>query len=102
MLCLMLHDIISNLWVKNDLRIPFWHIWLTLVAKANLVAYRASMALDAWLGLEGISSGSISKKATLLIEANTLTLVTQVEEIEDSELEDGEDGDNYSVEPAPS
>lgn len=102
MLCLMPHDIISNSWVENDLRIPFWHIWLTLVAKANPVAHRASMALDAWLGSEGISGGSISEKATLSIEANTPTSATQVEEIEDSELEDGEDGDDHSVEPAPS
>lgn len=102
MLCLMPHDIISNSWVENDLRIPFWHIWLKLVVKANPVAHKASMALDAWLGSEGISGGSISEKATLSIEADTLTSATQVEEIEDSELEDGGDGDDYSVEPAPS
>ncbi|UPX13403.1 uncharacterized protein EKO05_0003912 [Ascochyta rabiei] len=98
----MPHNIISNLWVKNNLRIPFWHIWLKLVVEVNLEAYKASMALDAWLGSEGISGGSISKKATLSIEANTLTSATQVEEIKDSELEDGEDGDDHSVEPAPS
>ncbi|UPX16738.1 uncharacterized protein EKO05_0007125 [Ascochyta rabiei] len=65
MLCLMPHNIISNF-----------------------------MALDAWLGLEGISGGSISEKATLSIEADTPTPATQVEEIEDSEMEDGEDTKN--------
>ena len=59
------------------------------------------MALDAWLGLEGISGGSISEKATLLIKASTLASVIQVEEIEDSEVEDGEGGGD-NVEPTPS
>ena len=102
MLCLMPHDLITNSWVERDLRIRFWHIWLELVAKVNPVAHKASMALDAWLGSEGISGGSISEKATLSIEANVPAPVTQVEEIEDRELEDGEDSDNHSVEPAPS
>ncbi|UPX16739.1 uncharacterized protein EKO05_0007126 [Ascochyta rabiei] len=102
MLCLMPHDIISNLWVENDLCVPFWHIWLELVVKVNLEAHKASMALDAWLGLEGISGGSISKKATLSIKANMPMLATQVEEIEDSEVEDSEGGgDENDVEPAP-
>ncbi|KAF1365068.1 hypothetical protein EJ07DRAFT_89381, partial [Lizonia empirigonia] len=83
MLCLMPHDIISNSWVENNLRIPFWHIWLKLVVKVNPVAYKASIALDAWLGSEGISSRSISEKATLSIKANTPTSATQVEEIKD-------------------
>lgn len=64
------NDIISNSWVENDLRVPFWHIWLELVVKVNPIAHKASMALDAWLGLEGISGGSISDKATLSIEAS--------------------------------
>jgi hypothetical protein len=105
MLCLMPHDIISNSWVENDLRIPFWHIWLNLVVKVNPVAHKASMALDAWLGSEGISGGSISEKATLSIEANAQAAATQVEEIGDSELEDGEDVENSDgdgTEPAPS
>jgi hypothetical protein len=59
------------------------------------------MTLDAWLGSEGVSGGSISDKATLSIEANTPALVTQVEEIKDSEVEDGEGGDN-NVKPTPS
>ncbi|UPX10346.1 uncharacterized protein EKO05_0001010 [Ascochyta rabiei] len=60
------------------------------------------MALDAWLGLEGISGGSISKKATLLIKANMPMSATQVEEIKDSEMEDCEHGSNKEcVEPAP-
>jgi hypothetical protein len=102
MLCLMPHDIISNSWVENDLRIRFWHIWLELVVKVNPVAHKASMALDAWLGSEGISGGSISEKATLSIEANAPAPVTQVEDIEDSEMEDGKDGgDEDNVEPAP-
>jgi hypothetical protein len=102
MLCLMPHDIISNSWVENDLRIRFWHIWLELVVKVNPVAHKASMALDAWLGSEGISGGSISEKATLSIEANTPTSATQVTEIEDSEMEDCDDGgDEDDVEPAP-
>jgi hypothetical protein len=102
MLCLMPHDIISNSWVENDLRVPFWHIWLELVVKVNLIAHKASMALDAWLGSEGISGGSISEKATLSIEANMPMLATQVEEIEDSEMEDCEHGgDEECVEPAP-
>ncbi|UPX13400.1 uncharacterized protein EKO05_0003909 [Ascochyta rabiei] len=105
MLCLMPHNIISNLWVENNLRVPFWHIWLKLVVEVNLEAYKASMALDAWLGSEGISGGSISEKATLSIEADTPTPATQVEEIKDSEMEDGEDtknGDNDGAEDAPS
>jgi hypothetical protein len=96
MLCLMPHDVITNSWVENDLRIRFWHIWLELVAKVNLVAHKASMALDVWLGSEGISGGSISEKATLSIEANTPASATQVEEIEDSEMEDGGHGDNIA------
>ncbi|KAF1922382.1 uncharacterized protein M421DRAFT_10598 [Didymella exigua CBS 183.55] len=73
MLCLMPHDIITN-----------------------------SGALDDWLGLEGISSGSISGKATLSIKANLLAPVTQVEEIKDSEVEDSKGGrDKDDVEPAP-
>ncbi|KAF1924226.1 uncharacterized protein M421DRAFT_20932, partial [Didymella exigua CBS 183.55] len=83
MLCLMPHDIITNSWVENDLRIRFWHIWLELVVKVNPVAHKASGALDNWLSLEGISGGSISGKATLSIEANSLAPVTQVEEIKD-------------------
>ena len=59
------------------------------------------MALDAWLGLEGISGGSISEKAILSIEASTPASVIQVEEIEDSEVEDGEGGGD-DVEPTPS
>jgi hypothetical protein len=35
MLCLMPHDIISNSWVENDLRIRFWHIWFELVVKVR-------------------------------------------------------------------
>jgi hypothetical protein len=60
------------------------------------------MALDAWLGSEGISGGSISKKATLSIEANVPAPVMLIEENKDSELEDGKGSDNYSVEPVPS
>jgi hypothetical protein len=60
----------------------------------NLVAYKASLALDAWLGSEGILGGSISEKATLSIEANTPAPATQVEEIKDSKMEDGRDSDN--------
>lgn len=102
MLCLMPHDIISNSWVENDLRVPFWHIWLKLVVKVNPEAHKASMALDAWLGSEGISGGSISEKATLSIEANMPMSATQVEEIEDSEVEGSEGGgDEDDVEPAP-
>jgi hypothetical protein len=101
MLCLMPHDIITNSWVENDLRIRFWHIWLELVVMVNPVAHKASGALDDWLGSEGISGGSISEKATLSIEANARAPVTQVEEMEDSEMEDGKDGDKDDVEPAP-
>ncbi|KAJ4332498.1 hypothetical protein N0V95_009648 [Ascochyta clinopodiicola] len=99
MLCLMPHDIISNSWVENDLRVPFW---LAHLARAGR---EASMALDAWLGSEGISGGSISEKATLWIEANSPAPATQVEEIEDSEMEDGEDtenGDDDGAEDQPS
>lgn len=69
----------------------------------NPVAHKASMALDTWLGSEGISGRSISEKATLFIEANTPAVATQVEEVEDSEIEDSEDGDDEDdhVEPAP-
>ena len=101
MLCLMPHDVITNSWVENELRVRHWHIWLELVEKVNPTACKASMALDAWLGSEGISGGSISEKATLSIEASTPAPVIQVEEIEDSEVEDGEGGDD-DVEPTSS
>lgn len=97
----MPYDVITNLWVENKLRVRHWHIWLELVKKVNPIAYKASMALDAWLGSEGISSGSISEKATLLIKASTPAPVIQVEEIKDSEVEDGKGGDN-NVKPTPS
>ncbi|OAL42728.1 hypothetical protein IQ07DRAFT_481611, partial [Pyrenochaeta sp. DS3sAY3a] len=83
MLCFMPYDVITNSWVENDLRIRHWHVWLELVVKVNPVAYKASTALDAWLGAEGIAGGSISDKETLSIEADALPPVTQVEEIED-------------------
>ncbi|KAF1348219.1 hypothetical protein EJ07DRAFT_62860, partial [Lizonia empirigonia] len=83
MLCLMPHDVITNSWVENDLRIRYWHIWLELVVKVNPGAHKASRALDDWLGSEGISGGSISEKATLSIEANAPAPATQVEEMED-------------------
>lgn len=97
MLCFMPYDVITNSWVENDLRIRHWHVWLELVVKVNPVAHKASTALDAWLGAEGIAGGSISDKETLSIEADALPPVTQVEEIEDSEDDDEDD-----IAPAPS
>jgi hypothetical protein len=101
MLCSMPHNIIANSWVENDLRIRYWHVWLELVAKVNLVAHEASTVLDAWLGPESISGGSISKKEMLSIEANAPAPVTQEEEMEDSEIQDSEDDEEGDVEPAP-
>ncbi|KAK7177754.1 hypothetical protein PSPO01_16195 [Paraphaeosphaeria sporulosa] len=101
MLCPMPHDVVTNSWVENDLRIRYWHIWLELVIKVNPVTHKASRALDEWFGSEGIAGGSISEKETLSIEANALTPATQVEEIEDSDMEASEAGDERGVEPAP-
>ncbi|KAJ4342108.1 hypothetical protein N0V95_007044 [Ascochyta clinopodiicola] len=101
MLCFMPHDIITNSWVENDLRIRYWDIWLKLVAKVNPDAHKASTALDAWLGSEGIAGGSISGKETLSIEADAPVPVMREEEIEDSGIEDSDD-DEGDVEPAPS
>jgi hypothetical protein len=47
--------------------------------------YSASRASDAWLGSEGITSESISKKEMLCIEAREPEPPTQVEEVEDSD-----------------
>jgi hypothetical protein len=102
MLCFMPHDIITNSWVENNLRIRYWHVWLELVAKVNPDAHKASTALDAWLGSEGIAGGSISEKEMLSLEANAPAPVRQEEEMEASEFEDSEDDEEGDVEPAQS
>lgn len=91
-LCLMPHDIITNSWVENDLRVGAWDVWLDLVVRANPNAHSASKALEEWLGSEGITGGSISSKKTLSIEASALEPATQVTAVEDSE-DDADDDD---------
>lgn len=105
MLCLMPHDAVSNSWVENDLRVGHWHIWLHLLPKVNPDAYEASMALDAWLGSEGVSGSSISDKEQLMIELDAQPSRPQLEEVDDSEDSNSEDSNSDvdgHVEPAPS
>jgi hypothetical protein len=88
-LCLMPENI-SHKWAEQTLRVREWHIWLQLVQRNGLDAYRAIQALDTWLGAEGIAGRSISNKEMLCIEASVPSLATQVEEIRDSEDDDSD------------
>jgi hypothetical protein len=84
-LCLMPHDAVTNNWVEKTLTVSEWHIWLELAKKANPDAYKASAALDEWLGSEGIQGRSISSKGTLCIEAKApATTLREMEEVLDS------------------
>ena len=61
----------------------------------NREAYDASRVMEAWLGSEGLSGGSICGKATLALEEASLagqpcTVGTQVTEVDDSD--EGEAG----------
>ena len=84
-LCLLPYNVITNSWVENEVRSALWPIWLQLVNRENPNACKASMALDAWLGSEGIAGGPISAKETLYIEASIPVPATQVEEVGDSD-----------------
>lgn len=92
MLCLMPHDVVTNSWVQNELQVRHWHIWLQLVIRVNKEACDASRVLEAWLGSEGLSGGSIRGKATLALEEASLAgqprAYTQVTEVDDSEEEE--------------
>lgn len=94
MLCLMPHDVVTNTWVQNELQVRHWHIWLQLVIRVNKEACDASTELEAWLGSEGLSGGSICGKATLALEEASLAgqphTYTQVTEVDDSEEEEEE------------
>jgi hypothetical protein len=93
-LCFMPHDVVTNSWVESELRVGAWDVWLDLVAKVNPNAYKASKALEEWLGLEGIAGGSISGKKKLSIEASVLepATPTQATVVDDSE-DDADDDD---------
>ncbi|KAH6613163.1 hypothetical protein C7974DRAFT_444811 [Boeremia exigua] len=101
MLCLLPHDTISNSWVENDLRIPYWHIWLELVGRVNPAAYEASRQLQTWLGSEALSGGPISEKETLYIEATSsrlpLATSTQITEVADSDVGSDDESDSAAV-----
>lgn len=106
-LCLMPHDVVTNSWVENDLRIGQWEVWLSLVGKVRPEACQASWLLESWLGSEGIAGGSIGEKEFLALEKTSMAspppTSTQVTEVPDSDdedesgseggdLEDGEEG----------
>lgn len=101
MLCLLPHDTISNSWVENDLRVPYWHIWLELVGRVNPAAYEASRQLQTWLGSEALSGGPISEKETLYIEATSsrlpLATCTQLTEVADSDVGSDNESDSAAV-----
>jgi hypothetical protein len=67
---------ISYKWAEQTLRVREWHIWLQLVQRNGLDAYRAIQALDTWLGAEGIAGRLISNKEMLCIEASVPSLAT--------------------------
>jgi hypothetical protein len=92
MLCFMPHDVITNSWVENDLRVEVWGLWLELVDKVNPVATSASRAIDSWIG--SAPDGSISDRKTLSLEVSA-ALSSQVEEVPDSEeSEEESEGEN--------
>lgn len=91
-LCLMPDEVNSN-WVEKVLRVGEWRVWLELAKRVNPEAHAASMALDAWLGSDGIAGKPISGKETLCIEVAAPASTLDVEEIPDTDVEDEEDKD---------
>lgn len=86
-LCLIPHDVVSNSWIEQSLRIGELRIWLALVKRINPDIHVASTALDAWLGSECIAGGPLRKEETLRIEVEAPAIVYEVEEVQDSEDE---------------
>ena len=95
-LCLMPHDIVTNSWVENDLRVGQWEVWLSLVRRVKPEACQASWLLERWLGSEGIAGGPIGEKDMLALEQTSMAgpspTSTQVTEVPDSGDEDEESG----------
>jgi hypothetical protein len=89
-LCLMPTDIVSTRWVEKEVLAHEWSIWLELIKRVNKDAYTVSMAMDDWLGTEGIQGGAIQSKEILYIEEKGPAVVYEVEEVADSTNEDGE------------
>jgi hypothetical protein len=87
-LCLIPHDVVSNSWIEQSLRIGELRIWLALVKRINPDIHAASTALDAWLGSECIAGGPLRKEETLRIEVEAPAIVYEVEEVQDSEDEE--------------
>lgn len=92
-LCLMPTDVVSTNWVEKDVLAHEWSIWLNLIQRVNKDACAASIALDNWLGAEGIQGGPIQGKEMLCIEQKGAPVVCEVEEIADSADEEGSDSD---------
>jgi hypothetical protein len=61
-------DEVNSNWVEKVLRVGEWRVWLELAKRVNPEAHAASMALDTWLGSDGIAGKPISGKETLCIE----------------------------------
>jgi hypothetical protein len=87
-LCLIPHDVVSNSWIEQSLRIGELRIWLALVKRINPDIHVAGTALDEWLGSECIAGGPLRKEETLRIEVEAPAIVYEVEEVQDSEDEE--------------
>lgn len=87
-LLLMPPEEISNWWIERVLRIGQLQVFIDVVRRERPNLYIASRALETWLGPEGIAGGPISGKRMLEIEAESPSVVHEVEEIQDSEDED--------------
>jgi hypothetical protein len=96
-LCLIPDEVSLN-WVKKVLRLGEWRVWLELAKRVNPEAHAASMALDTWLGSDGIAGNPISGKETLCIEVAAPASTLDVEEIHDTAVENKyEDGESTSL-----
>jgi hypothetical protein len=89
-------DEVNSNWVEKVLCVGEWRVWLELAKRVNPEAYAASMALDAWLGLDGIAGKPISGKETLCIEVAAPISTLDIEEIPNTNVED-EDKDEESM-----
>lgn len=99
-LCLM-PDNVSNRWVR-DFPAHAWSLWLDVVKRVNPDAYAASMALDEWIGEQGIQGGPIEGQEKLYIEQQASHVVYEVEEVVDSDEEESASDDDAPSQPAKS
>jgi hypothetical protein len=99
-LCLMPVDLVSKRFAEKVSTVDQWSTWLELVKRVNPDAYRASLALDKWVGIDGIKGGPIQSTDLLCIEATGPTAINQVEEIADSD-DDAPDGTSASPNASP-